>query len=146
MKLAGLQVGDDGLISCCLVMHDECRCRVFLWPNTHAHRHAYIHIHIHIHTRTKIHAHARIYAQRKTPHSITHISQNMLVAFSMGAPGYTQVKFNVLNYHIIHNTKDRKPGIITGAICCICFFFTLSGTIMSVLPRSVGCSIRQYAG
>ena len=55
----------------------------------------------------------------------------------MGAPGYTQVKFNALNYHILHNSEDRKPGIITGVICFFLFFGKLSFTILSVLPRCV---------
>lgn len=35
---------------------------------------------------------------------------NLLVAAAMGAPGYSQVKFTLINTAIVHNTEDRKVG------------------------------------
>lgn len=61
--------------------------------------------------------------------------QNLLVVFAIGAPGYTQVKFNVMNYHIIHNTKDRKPGFVVAGVCAVLFFFSLTDELLAILPR-----------
>lgn len=67
-----------------------------------------------------------------------------MTAFAIGAPGYSQVKFNVLNYHIIHNSKDRKPGIVTGVVCGFLFFFSLSDEMMKILPRSGACLVNRF--
>ena len=84
---------------------------------------------------------APIIATQANRHVCIHaMAQNILVAFCIGAPGYTQVKFNVLNYHIIHNSKDRRPGIVTGIACSV-LFFGLSDDVLQWLPRFVDLSI-----
>ena len=59
--------------------------------------------------------------------------QNLLVSACVGAPGYSQVKFNLLNYGIIHNTENRLPGIGIGIFCGIMFFGGFP--LINVLPR-----------
>lgn len=71
---------------------------------------------------------------------------NLLVAFCFGTPGYSQVKFNVLNFHIIHNHVDRKPGIFTGLVCAALFFGSFSDEFINFLPRPVIGMLLVYSG
>ena len=50
----------------------------------------------------------------------------------------------MLNYDIINNSEDRKPGIVTGVVCGILFFFSLSDDLMLLLPRSGVCMFDRF--
>jgi len=41
---------------------------------------------------------------------------NILNSLCVAAPGYPQLKFNVLNHGIVGNTSDRLPGIIMACL------------------------------
>mmetsp|Transcript_40459 Transcript_40459/g.93012 ORF Transcript_40459/g.93012 Transcript_40459/m.93012 type:complete len:1420 (+) Transcript_40459:129-4388(+) len=73
-----------------------------------------------------------------------HGINNLLTAPFGHAVGYMQLKFNVINYGIIGNTSDRKPGIIYASLCAICYFYTIEP--FNYLPRFFISSLLFFAG
>lgn len=69
--------------------------------------------------------------------------ENVLSALFVSAPGYPQVKFNILSNGIINNTVDRKVGVAVGLFCGIMW---LSGFMfVKYLPRFLLGGLLLYA-
>ena len=47
--------------------------------------------------------------------------QNILNAAFYGTPGYSQVKFNMINFAITHNADERKVGYAVGLFCGVMY-------------------------
>jgi len=58
---------------------------------------------------------------------------NILTTASGSSVGYMQLKFNVINYGVIGNIKDRRAGVIYALLCGACFFGTIGH--FNYLPR-----------
>ena len=58
---------------------------------------------------------------------------NIPVLMFFGAPGYGNVKFNLLNYAILDNKDDRRPGYGVALLCAIYYF--IGFPVISYLPR-----------
>jgi len=73
---------------------------------------------------------------------------NIGCALFVAAPGYTQIKFNLLNWHIIENKTDKKPGLFAVAFALI---FMVGGghvdgfLLVNYLPRLVPGLLLLYA-
>lgn len=69
--------------------------------------------------------------------------ENIIGALFVSAPGYPQVKFNLLSHGILGNVVDRKVGVIVGLFCGIMW---LSGfMLVSILPRFLLGGLLLYA-
>ncbi|CAK0826055.1 unnamed protein product [Prorocentrum cordatum] len=69
---------------------------------------------------------------------------NALMA-ACGAPvGYMQLKFNVINYGIIGNTKDRRSGVVYAMLCAVTFFWTIEP--FNYMPRWFLSTLLFFAG
>lgn len=69
---------------------------------------------------------------------------NALMAV-FGAPvGYMQLKFNVINYGIIGNTKDRRAGVLYACLCAVTFFWTIEP--FNFMPRWFLSTLLFFAG
>jgi len=73
-----------------------------------------------------------------------HGINNLMTAPLGHTVGYMQLKFNVINYGIIGNITDRKPGIIYASLCAICYFYTIEA--FNYLPRFFISSLLFFAG
>eukprot|EP00943_MAST-04B_sp_MAST-4B-sp1_P006163 g6163.t1 len=72
--------------------------------------------------------------------------ENMFAAFAgVAAPGYPQVKFNVLSKGIIHNTLDRRVGAFVGVFNGFFWITGLSVPVLNYLPRFVFSLLLFYA-
>ena len=69
--------------------------------------------------------------------------ENVVNAFLFGAPGYPQVKFNVLSYGILHNTLDRRIGYSMGLACGVMWMANIHA--VNVIPRFVMGFLLVYA-
>ncbi|CAK0863263.1 unnamed protein product [Prorocentrum cordatum] len=62
-----------------------------------------------------------------------------------GSPcGYMQLKFNVINFGILGNAKDRRGGIIYALLCAVCFLWTTAA--FNYLPRFFLGMLLFFAG
>ena len=69
--------------------------------------------------------------------------ENIIGAFFVSAPGYPQVKFNLLSFGILGNQVDRKVGYFVGLFCGVMW---LSGfMLVSYLPRFLLGGLLVYA-
>jgi len=69
---------------------------------------------------------------------------NALMA-ACGAPvGYMQLKFNVINFGIIGNTKDRRSGVVYAVLCAVTFFWTIEP--FNYMPRWFLSTLLFFAG
>ena len=69
--------------------------------------------------------------------------ENLVGAVFVSAPGYPQVKFNLLSYGILGNVVDRKVGVIVGLFCG---FMWLTGFMFVIyLPRFLLGGLLLYA-
>ena len=69
--------------------------------------------------------------------------ENLVAALFVSAPGYPQVKFNLLSHGILGNVLDRKVGIVVGVFCGVMW---LSGfMLVSYLPRFLLGGLLLYA-
>jgi MFS superfamily sulfate permease-like transporter/Ca2+-binding EF-hand superfamily protein/CRP-like cAMP-binding protein len=57
-----------------------------------------------------------------------------IVTAIMGSPvGYMILKFNVLNYGVMGNVKDRRAGVIYAVLCGVGYFFSIE--LINYIPR-----------
>lgn len=69
---------------------------------------------------------------------------NLVNAVCFSVPGYTLLKFTSVNHGIIHNVKDRLPGIVCTLMMIVAY---LSGLpLINFLPRFFLCALVVYAG
>lgn len=69
---------------------------------------------------------------------------NALMA-ACGAPvGYMQLKFNVINFGIIGNTKDRRAGVVYAMLCAVTLFWTIEP--FNYMPRWFLSTLLFFAG
>ena len=69
---------------------------------------------------------------------------NVIGSLFIAAPGYTQIKFTLLNYHILNNRTDKKPGLFAGAFALL---MLLGGfQLINYLPRLTLGMLLIYAG
>jgi len=69
---------------------------------------------------------------------------NILTTLTGQTVGYMQLKFNVINYGVLGNVKDRRAGIIYSLMCGFCFFY--STELINYLPRLFLGSLLFFAG
>ena len=69
--------------------------------------------------------------------------QTLIASLFMGVPGYSQHKFNVLNYEILGNTEDRRPGAVVGILAGVLYFWVYP--FINYLPRFYLAGILVYA-
>jgi len=69
---------------------------------------------------------------------------NLLTCATGSAVGYMQLKFNVINYGILRNIKDRRAAVIYAVLCGACFFGTIAH--INYLPRFFISSLLFFAG
>eukprot|EP00750_Incisomonas_marina_P006611 INCI14695.2.p1 GENE.INCI14695.2~~INCI14695.2.p1 ORF type:complete len:566 (+),score=70.93 INCI14695.2:182-1879(+) len=69
---------------------------------------------------------------------------NIVATVCMSAPGYSQVKFTMLNFHVTHNRNDKKPGLFAAAFAIT---MLLGGFLLiNFLPRLTLGMLLVYAG
>ena len=69
---------------------------------------------------------------------------NVIASFFIAAPGYTQIKFTLLNFHILNNKTDKKPGLFAGLFALV---MLLGGFLLiNYLPRLTLGMLLVYAG
>lgn len=61
-----------------------------------------------------------------------------------GITGYTQLKLNMVNYGVIHNLKDRRPGLLYALLCLVTFVIPVD--MINYLPRHFFGSILFFGG
>jgi len=70
--------------------------------------------------------------------------QNVLSAFCIGTAGYSQIKFNVLNFAITNDMSERRPCIFVALLCGVVW---LGGVpLTNWLPRFFLAGLLLYAG
>jgi Ca2+-binding EF-hand superfamily protein/CRP-like cAMP-binding protein/anti-anti-sigma regulatory factor len=70
--------------------------------------------------------------------------QNMLSTLFVGPVGYSQVKFNKINFAITKDAHDRRPTIL---VALLCGFFWFTGIpFINILPRFFLGGLLIYAG
>jgi len=70
--------------------------------------------------------------------------QNLVSALCVGTAGYSQIKFNVLNFAIVNDMSDRRPCIFVALLCGVVWFggFPLTNFV----PRFFLAGLLLYAG
>lgn len=69
---------------------------------------------------------------------------NIIGSLFVAAPGYTQIKFTLLNFHILNNRTDKKPGLFAGTFALV---MLLGGfRLINYLPRLTVGMLLIYAG
>jgi SulP family sulfate permease len=72
--------------------------------------------------------------------------ENIFAAFGgLSAPGYPQVKFNILSYGILGNKLETRVGYGVGVLCGLFWLCSLSIPILNVMPRFYLSSLLFYA-
>lgn len=69
---------------------------------------------------------------------------NVIASLFIAAPAYTQIKFSLLNYHIIGNKTDKKPGLFAGVFALLMGGFEV--LLINYLPRITLGMLLLYAG
>ena len=57
----------------------------------------------------------------------------MLAIVTGSSVGYTQLKFNVINYGVCGNVLDRRAATVYALLCGACYFTTIE--IFNYFPR-----------
>ena len=70
--------------------------------------------------------------------------QNLISILFVGSVGYSQVKFNMINYAITNDAQERRPTIIVALLCGILWFAGFP--IINFLPRFFLAGLLVYAG
>ena len=70
--------------------------------------------------------------------------QNLISVLFVGSVGYSQVKFNMINYAITNDAQERRPTIIVALLCGILWFAGFP--IINFLPRFFLAGLLVYAG
>jgi len=70
--------------------------------------------------------------------------QNVLCALCVGTAGYSQIKFNVLNYAITNDNTERRPCIFVGLLCGLVWL--VGFPLTNSLPRFFISGLLLYAG
>eukprot|EP00440_Ansanella_granifera_P063965 gb/GFBE01069349.1/.p1 GENE.gb/GFBE01069349.1/~~gb/GFBE01069349.1/.p1 ORF type:complete len:1475 (+),score=346.26 gb/GFBE01069349.1/:1-4425(+) len=69
---------------------------------------------------------------------------NALIALSGSTVGYMQLKFNVINYGVLGNIRDRRAGVIYAVMCGVPFFWSIE--LFNYLPRFFLSALLFFAG
>eukprot|EP00928_Gymnodinium_smaydae_P099586 TRINITY_DN9547_c0_g1_i1.p1 TRINITY_DN9547_c0_g1~~TRINITY_DN9547_c0_g1_i1.p1 ORF type:complete len:1303 (-),score=213.68 TRINITY_DN9547_c0_g1_i1:1048-4380(-) len=69
---------------------------------------------------------------------------NLLTSMFSTCVGYMQLKFNVINYGIVHNISDRRAGFLYALLCAVCYFGTIE--LINFLPRFFLSALLFFAG
>ncbi len=59
--------------------------------------------------------------------------QNLLSTLCVGSVGYSQLKFNSINYAITKDTDERRPTVVVGLLCGVLWF--VGFPLINLLPR-----------
>jgi len=70
--------------------------------------------------------------------------QSIVSALCVGTVGYSQIKFNVLNFAIVNDMSDRRPCLFVGLLCGVVWFAGFPLT--NFLPRFFLAGLLLYAG
>jgi len=70
--------------------------------------------------------------------------QSLVSAACVGTVGYSQIKFNVLNFAIVNDMSDRRPCAFVGLLCGLVWFAGFPLT--NWLPRFFLAGLLLYAG
>jgi len=70
--------------------------------------------------------------------------QSLISAACVGTVGYSQIKFNVLNFAIVNDMSDRRPCMFVGVLCGVMWFGGIPLT--NFLPRFFLAGLLLYAG
>jgi len=70
--------------------------------------------------------------------------QSLVSAACVGTVGYSQIKFNVLNFAIVNDMSDRRPCMFVGVLCGVMWFGGIPLT--NYLPRFFLAGLLLYAG
>jgi len=70
--------------------------------------------------------------------------QSLVSAACVGTVGYSQIKFNVLNFAIVDDMMDRRPCMFVGVLCGVVWFGGIPLT--NFLPRFFLAGLLLYAG
>jgi len=70
--------------------------------------------------------------------------QNVLCALCVGTAGYSQIKFNVLNFAITNDNTERRPCLFVGLLCGLVWL--VGFPLTNSLPRFFISGLLLYAG
>jgi len=73
-----------------------------------------------------------------------HGKGNLLIALCGSSVGYMQFEFNVINFGVLGNSKDRRAGMFCAFFCGMCFFLTVEH--FNLLPRVFLSTLLFFAG
>lgn len=71
-------------------------------------------------------------------------ASNLVTTLTGSSVGYMQLKFNVINFGVMGNVKDRRGGIFYALLCGICYFW--STDLFNFLPRFFLSTLLFFAG
>eukprot|EP00435_Cladocopium_sp_Y103_P037621 s3103_g10.t1 len=69
---------------------------------------------------------------------------NYILAACGAAPGYMQLKFNVISYGVMRNARDRRAGMMYALLCAACYFSTVEH--FNYLPKLFLSALLFFAG
>ena len=70
--------------------------------------------------------------------------QNLISIACVGSVGYSQVKFNMINFAITNDAQERRPTIVVAVMCGILWF--VGFPVINYLPRFFLAGLLIYAG